>query len=87
MKDVKNAFRTEVTDIGNDCVSVKIPLIFSIQQYDLIKKVSDLSGERLEQYVYDAVLQTIELDLQNPSCFGQTVCKVLLEQWNPIKPK
>jgi hypothetical protein len=87
MKDNKNAFRTEITDIGNDCISAKIPLIFSKVQHDFIKKICELNGERLEQYVYDALLQTIQIDLENPNCFGQTVCKVLLEQWNPIRPK
>ena len=41
----------------------------------------------MEQYVYEALLQTIQIDLENPSRFGQTVCEVLLDQWNPVKPK
>ena len=83
----KRAFRLEVTELDHDCVSVKSPIILSREQYDLIQKICDITGERLELYINDALMQTIQIDLENPSCFGQTVCQALLKQWDPIKPK
>lgn len=63
------------------------PIILSRKQYDLIQKICDVTDERLEQYIKDALIQTIQIDLENPSCFGQTVCETLRKQWDPIKPK
>ena len=37
--------------------------------------------------IKDALLQCMEIDLDNPTCFGQTVCNTLSEEWDPIKPK
>lgn len=83
----KRHFRLEIADIGSDCVSIKSPIVISRKQYDFIQKVCDITGERLENYIKDALLQMIQIDLESPSCLGQQVCKVLREEWNPIKPK
>lgn len=87
MKDNKNAFRLEVTDVGNDCISIKSPIIITKHQYELIQKICDITGEHLQEYIKDALMQAIQIDLDNPSCFGQTVCETLRKQWDPIKPK
>jgi hypothetical protein len=87
MKDNKNAFRLEITDVGNDCISIKSPIILSREQYNLIQKICDMTDERLEQYILDALMQSIEIDLNDPTIFGLTVCEVLRKQWDPIKPK
>lgn len=87
MKDNKNAFRLEVTELEHDLVSIKSPIIVSKEQYKLIQKICDLTDERLEQCIKDALMQTIQIDLESPSCFGKTVCDTLKKQWDTIKPK
>ena len=86
-EEQKRAFRMEITELEHDLVSVKSPIILSREQYNLIEKVCNITDERLEQYIKDALLQAIQIDLDNPSCFGQTVCEVLRKQWDLIKPK
>lgn len=83
MKDNKNAYRMEITDLPENCVSIKSPIVITRQQYNLIQKVCDITGERLETYIKDALLQAIQIDLDNPSCFGQAVCETLRKQWHP----
>ena len=87
MKDNKNAFRLEVTDVGNDCISIKSPIIITKHQYELIQKICDITGEHLQEYIKDALMQAIQIDLDNPSCFGQQVCETLRKRWDPMKPK
>lgn len=83
MKDNKNAYRLEITDLPEECVSIRSPIIITKRQFDLIQKVCDITGEKLESYIKDALLQAIQIDLDNPSCFGQAVCETLRKQWNP----
>jgi hypothetical protein len=86
-EEKKRPFRLEVTELEQDCVSVKSPIILSREQYNLIQKICDITGQRLEEYIKDALMQIVQIDLDNPTCFGQTVCQELRRQWDPIKPK
>jgi hypothetical protein len=83
----KKHFRLDVVDIGNDCVSIKSPIILSRDQYNLIQKICDITGEQLEGYIKHALMQSVQVDLDNPSCFGQMVCETLRKEWDPIKQK
>jgi len=73
----KRAFRLEVIELDQDWISVKSPIILTREQYNLIQKVCDITDERLEEYIKNALMQAIQTDLENPSRFGQTVCEVL----------
>jgi hypothetical protein len=86
-EEQKRAFRLEIKELDHGCISVKSPIILSKEQYNLIQKVCDITGETIQQYIKDALITTIDTDLSDPTCFGQTVCKVLREEWDPVKPK
>jgi hypothetical protein len=83
----KQAFRLEIVDLEHDCVSIKSPIILTRKQYDLIQKICDVTGEEIQTYIKDALLQTIQIDLENPSCLGKQICDHLLPEWDSIKPQ
>ena len=76
-------FRLEIADVGNDTFSIKSPILLSKEKYELLQKICDITGEHIQEYIKDALLQKVQVDLESPSEFGQAVCKILLEQWNP----
>jgi hypothetical protein len=83
----EKAFRTDIRELDHDCVSVKSPIILSREQYNLIQKICDYTGERLETYIKDALLQMIQIDLETYNCLGKKICDHLLSEWNSVKPK
>ena len=78
-------FRMEITDVGNDIFSVKCPILISKDRLELLKKICDITGDDLKHYIEEALFQRVQIDLENPSQFGQDVCETLLKQWGPIK--
>lgn len=78
-------YRMEITDMGNDTFSVKSPILLHKDRLDLLKKICEITDEYLQHYIEQALLQRVQIDLENPSQFGQEVCKTLLEQWGPTK--
>ena len=75
-------FRLEIADVGNDTFSIKSPILLSKEKYQLLQKICDITGEHLREYVKDALLQKVQVDLECPTQMGQAVCKTLLEQWD-----
>lgn len=85
MTDNKNAFRLDISNLPQDCVSVKSPIILTKKRFDLLNKICDITGEQLRNYIEEALLQKVQIDLENPSCFGQSVCETLLKQWGNVR--
>ena len=85
MKDDKNAFRLDVSDLPQDCVSIKSPIILTKSRFELLSKICELTDRPLRNYIEDALFQKVQIDLENPSQFGQAVCETLLKQWDPKK--
>lgn len=75
----------EISDLPQDCVSIKSPIILTRERFELLKKICDITGEHLQEYVKEALLQRVQIDLENLSCFGQSVCETLLKQWGDPK--
>lgn len=78
-------FKMEIADVGNDTFSIKSPILLSKERFELLNKICDITGEHLQEYVKDALLQKVQIDLECPSQFGQAVCETLLKQWDPKK--
>ena len=83
--DRQRPFRMEITDVGNETFSIKSPILLSKDRFELLNKICDITGEHLQEYVKEALLQKVQIDLENPSCFGQSVCETLLKQWGDPK--
>ncbi len=79
----KRPFKLEIADVGNDCISIKSPIVLPKNQYELLQKICDITGEHIQEYVKDALFMKVQVDLDNPTCFGQQVCKILKEEWDP----
>lgn len=86
-EEKQRPYRLEITELESDCISIKSPIILSREQYDLIQKVCEISDQRLEQYIKDALITMIDTDLRDSTVFGKQVCDHLLSEWDPIKPK
>ncbi len=84
-EDRQRPFRMEIADVGNDTFSVKSPILLSKDRLELLKKICNITGEHLQEYVKEALLQKVQTDLENPSCFGQSVCETLLKQWGNVR--
>lgn len=78
-------YRLEITDIGNDTFSIKSPILLSKEKYELLQKICDITGEHIQEYIKDAFYMKVQVDLDNPTCFGQMACENLRRQWNPEK--
>jgi len=81
----KRPFKLEIADVGNDCISIKAPIILPKHQYELLEKICDITGEHIQAYIKDAFYMKVKVDLDNPSCFGQMVCENFRRQWHPEK--
>lgn len=81
----KRPFKLEITDVGNDTFSIKSPILLQKFQYELLQKICDITGEHIQGYIKDAFFMKVQVDLDNPTCFGQMVCENLRRQWNPEK--
>ena len=81
----KRPFRLEIADVGNDIFSIKSPILLPNNQYELLQKICDITGEHIQEYIKDAFFMKIQVDLDNPTYFGQIVCENLRRQWNPEK--
>ena len=60
----------EIADVGNDVFSVKSPIMLSKDRLELLNKICDITGEHLKTYIENALLQKVQVDLENPSAFG-----------------
>ena len=81
----KRPYKLEITDVGNDTFSIKSPILLSKERFELLNKICDITGEHLQEYVKEALLQRVQIDLENPSQFGQAVCETLLKEWGDPK--
>jgi hypothetical protein len=81
----KRHFRLEIANIDNDFVSIKSPILLSKERFQLLEKICEITGEHIQEYVKDALLQKVQVDLENPSQFGQAVCETLLKQWGDVR--
>ena len=86
MKDNKNAFRLDISELPQGVISIKSPILVTKDQYELIQNLCNIT-ERLESYIKDAVMKMVETDLQSPTEIGMAVCETLLKKWNAVKPR
>lgn len=85
MKDDSNALRLDISDLPQGCVSIKSPIILTKSRFDLLNKICELTDRPLRNYIEDALFLKVQIDLENSSEFGRTVCKALLKEWDPTK--
>lgn len=78
-------FRMEIADVGNETFSIKSPILLSKERFELLNKICEITDENLQEYIKEALLQRVQIDLENPSQFGQDVCKTLLKRWGSPK--
>ena len=84
-KENSNAFRLDISKLPQDCISIKSPIILTKKRFELLNKICDITGEPLRNYIEDALLQKVQIDLECPSQFGQAVCETLLKQWGNVR--
>lgn len=85
MTDKKNAFETDISHLPQGCVSIKSPIILTKSRFELVNKICELTDRPLRNYIEDALFMKVQIDLENPTEFGQDVCKTLLKKWGPTK--
>ena len=76
-------FRLEIADVGNETFSIKSPILLSKDRFELLNKICEITDEHLQEYIKEALLTRVQVDLENPTQFGQDICETLLKRWNP----